>query len=286
MASRRLFGLDAYSPEEIAERVETQGVARAHLPLMPKFMLGVIGGGFIGLGAMLHVIITADPDLNPGAARLLGSVGFAMGYVLALTGGAAVFTTNVLMIMTWAAGKISGLTLLRSWTLVLLANVVGAVGLVVLLAYSDLPAMYDHAVAANALHIGAAKSHESLSVAFVHGVLGNLLICIAVWVAMAGRSVTDKMLAPLLPIACVPLAGFEHSVGNLFYLPLAAMIHLTEPEVVAQAGIGFSGWGASRNLVAVIAGNIIGGSALVGLAYHMIYRRAVSGLQRQSPHRA
>ncbi|MEX0652723.1 MAG: formate/nitrite transporter family protein [Phycisphaeraceae bacterium] len=285
MPARRLFGLDAYSPAEIAERVETQGVQRANLPVTSKLMLGVVGGGFIGLGAMANTVITADPDLNAGTARIVGGVAFAMGYLVAITAGAAVFTTNILMVMTWAARKITTVTLLRNWGVVLLANVMGAGGLVLLLMLADQPGMYDSAVGERAFLIGAGKTQETFVVAFSKGMLGNLLICIGVWVAMAGRSTTDKMLGPLLPIAAVPIVGFEHSVGNMFYLPMAGAILLSDSDVTQRLATSatFSGWGAVRNMIAVIAGNIVGGSVMVGLIYHLVYRRTIVSAAAASP---
>lgn len=270
---RPVFGLDAYSPPEIALRIETQGIERAHLPIRTKLMLGMVGGGLIGIGAMGHTMMVGDPAMNPAAGRVLGGVAFAIGYLAAITAGASVFTTNILMVMTWAAGKIRLRLLLRSWGIVLLGNAVGAGGLAMLVVGSGQPAMHGSQVGEAIMQIAAEKAGETLPQAFFKGMLGNVLICIGAWIAMAGRTITDKMIGPLLPIALLPIAGFEHAVGNLYYFQAAIWLTLTQPEVYLAQGMGFGPAGVARNMVAVILGNVVGGGLLVGLVYHVVYRR-------------
>jgi formate transporter len=272
-SSTNIFGIDAYAPAEIAERVENEGVKRAQLPMLSRLMLGVVGGGFIGLGAMFHTTVTSDPTLSIGAAKLVGGVAFAMGYLTAITAGAAVFTTNNLEVMTWAAKRISTAILLRNWGIVLFANAIGAVGLAGILIMSGYPEMEGGMTGRRLLEIGASKAQEPFAVAFFRGVMGNLLIAIGVWIAMAGRSVTDKFIGPLLPIAAVPICNFEHSVGNLYYVPMALMLSTFAPEMAQEAEFAISLPTTMRNLSAVILGNIVGGSVLVALVYHLIYRR-------------
>jgi formate/nitrite transporter FocA (FNT family) len=98
-----MFELDAYSPHQIAEKVETIGVAKARLPSLAVFMLAVLAGGFIGLGALYAVIVTADPALSFATVRLLGGVVFSLGLVLVVVAGAELFTGNNLMVMAWAS---------------------------------------------------------------------------------------------------------------------------------------------------------------------------------------
>jgi formate transporter len=265
-----VFTLDAYSPEDIAERVERYGVPRAHLPPLAKIMLGVVGGGVIGFGVMLHTLITGDPAMGAGGGRIIGGFFFAMGYLIAITAGAAVFTTNILMVMGWAARLITTTALLRSWGLVLVGNAIGAVGLVGVAYLSDYPYLFE-GLDRHIIAIGSAKSQEAFITAFSKGVLGNVLICLGVWISMAGRSLSDKIFGPILPIAALPIADFEHSVGNLFYIPMALLVSATSPE--AAEGYAITIWGAMRNLTAVTLGNVFGGGVMVALIYHVVYRR-------------
>lgn len=275
-----VFGLDAYSPHEVAERVERYGSYKANLPMASTFMLAVVGGGFIALGAMFQSVVVADPALNHAAGRILGGIAFAMGYLLAITAGAEVFTTNHLVVMTWASRQIRTLRLLRNWTLVLFGNAIGVFGLLIVLTLAQHPLTHGGGVGEYVLAQGQAKANEPFITALAKGIVGNLLIVTGVWVAMAGRSVTDRLLGPLLPIAALPIGGFEHTVGNLYYIPYAGLIQML--ELLPASDFHISAFGAARNLVAVIIGNIIGGGVMVALVFHLIYRRMTPYRQLES----
>ncbi|MDP1682122.1 MAG: formate/nitrite transporter family protein [Burkholderiales bacterium] len=262
-----IFGFDAFSPKEIAERVESIGVAKARLPLLSMLMLGVLAGAFIGLGALYYVLITSDPALGFAASRVLGGVAFSMGLILVIVAGAELFTGNNLLAMAWADGKISTLELLRNWIIVCLANFVGAAGLALMVYLSRHPEMNNGLVAAQYIKIAAAKGAMPFWEAFFKGVLCNVLVCMAVWMALAGRSVIDKAVAIIFPISAFVAAGFEHSIANMYIFPLAMMLE-------ALQGVATITWAAFfGNLIPVILGNLVGGSLLVGLVYHVIYRR-------------
>ena len=127
-----LYGSDAYAPAEIAQRVETVGVAKARLPLVKMVLLGVLAGAFIGLGAMFSLLVTSDPTLGFAASRVLGGLAFSLGLLLVVVAGAELFTGNNLLMMAWADGRITTRELLRNWVVVCLANFAGAAGLALL----------------------------------------------------------------------------------------------------------------------------------------------------------
>ena len=212
-----LFGFDAFSPKQIAERVESIGVAKARLPLLSMLMLGVLAGAFIGLGALYYVLIVSDPSLGFAAGRVLGGVAFSMGLILVIVAGAELFTGNNLLAMAWADGKISTLELLRNWIIVCLANFVGAAGLALMVYLSRHPEMNQSLIAVQYVKIAAAKVAMPFWEAFFKGVLCNVLVCMAVWMALAGRSVIDKAVAIIFPISAFVAAGFEHSIANIHY---------------------------------------------------------------------
>ena len=261
-----LFGFDAFSPAEMARKVLEQGVAKARLPVATMAVLGVLAGAYIGMGAMLNVIVLSDPSVPIGLRRVLGGAAFSLGLFLVLVGGAELFTGNNLLAMAWAERRLTTLEVLGSWAVVLTANAVGAIGLAWLVLLSGHPGNDGGAVARTYLQIAAAKTSLPSVQAFFSGVMCNVLVCTAVWVALAGRSVTDKLLAIVLPIAAFVAAGFEHSVANMFIIPLGMMLQ-------ADAGQAVDYFGLVRNLAPVIAGNIVGGSVLVALVYHVIYVR-------------
>ena len=265
-----LFGVDAYSPTQIADRVEQAGVAKARLPLLSMLMLGVLAGAFIGLGALYFVIVRSDPALSFAPKQLLGGMAFAVGLILVIVAGAELFTGNNLLVMAWADGKIATSALLRNWTVVFVGNFIGAAGLALLVFLSRHPDMNGGAIGREYLAIAGAKVAMPFWVAFFRGILCNALVCLAVWMALAGRSVVDKAVAIVVPVSAFVAAGFEHSVANMYFMSLAMLLQHDSAPATADA---ITWLGFLNNMAPVLLGNIIGGSVLVGLVYHLIYHR-------------
>ena len=211
---------------------------------------------------LMFTLVASDAGLGFATSRLLGGLVFSLGLFMVVVAGAELFTGNNLLAMAWASGRITSAELLRNWAVVAAANLAGAVGLALLVRLADHGALNDGAVARTAVRIATAKVELSWPVAFFRGVLCNVLVCMAVWLAMAARSVADKLAAVVLPVTAFVAAGFEHSIANMYFFPLAML--LGAPITVADA---------LRNLVPVIAGNIAGGSVLVALVYWAIYLR-------------
>jgi formate transporter len=258
-----VFGSDAYAPQEVAARVRDVGVVKARLPWLTQALLGVLAGAFIGLGASMFTLVASDASLGFAASRLLGGLVFSLGLVLVVVAGAELFTGNNLIAMAWASGQVSTGLLLRNWAIVCAANAVGAAGLALLVWLSGHGALNQGEVARTAVRIAMAKAELPWAQAFFRGVLCNVLVCMAVWMAMAGRSVTDKAVAIVFPITAFVAAGFEHSIANLYFFPLALLL-----------GAPLTGADMAHNLLPVIAGNLVGGSVLVALVYWLIYLRA------------
>ncbi|MGM8063271.1 formate/nitrite transporter family protein [Vogesella indigofera] len=268
-----LYGFDAFSPAQIAEKIEQVGVSKARLPLLQMVLLGMLAGAFISLGALYFVLVVSDNTLGFAASRVLSGVVFSLGLLLVVVAGAELFTGNNLLMMAWADGRISSYALLRNWLVVCAANFVGAAGMALLVWLSGHPAMNDGRIAALVVTLAGAKCAAPLAALFWKGVLCNILVCLAVWMAMAGRSVTDKFIAVVFPISAFVAAGFEHSIANMYLIPLAMLLQDSVPPALVSPALGVAG--LLRNLAAVIAGNILGGSVLVALVYHLIYRRGL-----------
>jgi len=268
----KAFEFDAYSPQQITEKIETVGVAKARLPLVPMFMLGVCAGGFIGLGALFSTLVVSDATLSFAASRLLAGLTFSMGLVLVIVAGAELFTGNNLLVMAWADRKITTAQLARNWSVVYFGNAAGAAGLVVTVWLSQHGEMNQGAIAAQYVKIALAKTALPFWEAFFKGVLCNLLVCLAVWMTMAGRSVTDKMLAIVFPVTAFVAAGFEHCIANMYFIPLGILFSAGAPAGAAVPGW----WGFVSNLAPVTLGNVAGGSIMVAAVYHLIYGRTRS----------
>ena len=266
-----MFEFDAYSPREIAQKIEALGVTKARSPVLATFMLGMCAGGFIGLGALYSTLIISDPALPFGAGRVLGGLAFSLGLILVVVAGAELFTGNNLLVMAWADRRITTLELLRNWVIVYFSNAFGAAGLAVIVWLSHHGDMNQGMIAAQYVQIAASKTALPFWEAFFKGVLCNLLVCLALWMTMAGHGVTDKVLVIVFPISAFVAAGFEHSVANMYLIPLGILL-----SAGGAAGGAALGWeGLVSNLWPVTLGNIAGGSIMVAAVYHLIYRRSL-----------
>lgn len=258
---------DALLPAEMAAKAEAVGVAKAALPLARMVPLGVLAGAFIGLGAMFSTVITADTAMSPGVARLLGGLVFSLGLVLVVVSGAELFTGNTLIVVAAVGRKVRPASLLRNWAVVYVSNFAGAVATAALVVASGRLDAGDGAIGARALAIAEAKSGLGIVEAVASGILANALVCLAVWMTLSARSLVDRVAVIIPPITAFVACGFEHSVANMFYFPVA-LFHGTEPASAASWPSFLVG-----NLLPVTIGNIIGGAVLVGLVYRFVYLR-------------
>ena len=274
--------IDALVPREMAEKAEALGVAKAGLRWDAMVVLAMLAGAFIGLGAMLSTLsVTGAGGLPYGLVRLVAGVTFSLGLILVVVGGAELFTGNNLLVMAWVGGKISARAVLRSWGLVYAGNFAGAVGTAALVFLSGQYLFSNGAVGATALRVATAKAELPFMRALVLGVLCNALVCLAVWLSYSARSTVDRIVAVVPPVTAFVAAGFEHSVANMYFLPLALFIKaFAGPDFWAAIGQSPEAYASLSwksflvdNLLPVTLGNLIGGVALVGLTYWFVYLR-------------
>lgn len=254
---------ECYRPAEIANLVERAGIGKTELDSGRTAMLAVLAGAFIGFGAMFYTIVVTGSTLGFGPTRLLGGMAFSLGLVLVIIGGAELFTGNNLIVMAWADRKVSTAALLRNWGLVYCGNFAGAAATALLVAYSGVLDLNGGAIRQTAVSIATSKLALDPVEAFLRGVLCNVLVCLAVWLSFAARRVSGKVLAIIFPIAAFVGAGFEHSVANMYAIPLA----MFSGDIAVDLA-GFAG-----NLIFVTAGNIVGGGVLVAFVYWAVYLR-------------
>jgi formate transporter len=271
-----MSGMDAFAPEQIADLVRTRGVAKATSGAATTFVLGIVAGAFIALGALFATTVGTGSDLGFGPTRLLAGVAFSLGLILVVVAGAELFTGNNLIVMAVASRKVTMGQLVRNWGLVYVGNFVGAMSVVLMIVASDWWRLDDGALGVSAVGIAAQKAALPFGTAFVRGILANALVCLAVWLATGGRSVVDKVFAIVPPIAAFVAAGFEHSVANMYFIPVGLFLkhRVSAPDVdTSSLTVG----GFVHNLVATTLGNIVGGALLVGLVYWFVYLRPDEG---------
>ena len=264
MRNDNAFTGDAYPPPEIARNVERLGVTKARTDVITLFVLAVLAGAFISLGALFSTVVVSESQLGLGPTRALGGLAFCLGLVLVMVAGAELFTGNNLIAMAWASGLVTTRQVLRNWVIVYLGNVGGCLGTVLLVVWAGTDALGGGVVGDSAITIASAKVDLTLGAAFARGILCNALVCLAAWLALGGHSVVDKILAIVFPITAFVAVGFEHSVANWFLLPWALV--LDQRHAIPLASM-------AGNLGAVTAGNIVGGTLLVAGVYWVAYLR-------------
>ncbi len=261
---------DPLLPPEMALKAEHVGVAKATMDFWSLLALSVLAGAFIAFGALfMTVTVAGAADTLPyGVVRLLGGLVFSLGLILVVIGGAELFTGNNLMVMAWAGGLIKLRALLRAWAIVYVGNFIGAVGTAGLVFLSGHMNAGNGVVGRTALLIAEAKVAIPFVDAMVLGILCNVLVCLAVWLTYSARTVTGRVLVIVPPIAAFVAAGFEHSIANMYFIPLGLLI-----TGFGDAPSGLTLGGLAMNLIPVTVGNMIGGGLLVGVVYWFVYLR-------------
>ncbi|SBS27271.1 putative formate transporter 1 [Marinomonas aquimarina] len=254
----------AFPPLEIAHKVELLGEKKAKTDTLTLFVLAVLAGAFISMGALFYTVVITDSDLGFGVTRLLGGLSFSLGLVLVVVAGAELFTGNNLIAMAWASGRIGIRAVMRNWILVYLGNVVGCLGTVLLVLGSDIASLGGGAVGETAIAIAHAKMNLTSVEAFSRAILCNVFVCLAVWLAIGAQSVSGKILAIVFPVSAFVAIGLEHSIANWFFLPFGFALDGHSEVSIRDFFI---------NMLLVSAGNIVGGTLLVAGVYWLAYLR-------------
>lgn len=264
---------DSLSPAEIEAKAEGLGITKTSMSFTQSFVLSMMAGAFIAMGAMFFLLVSGDPDLPFAVQRVLGGALFSLGLLLVVVCGAELFTGNTMIVMTAASKKISWGAVIKNWIVVFVGNFVGALIIVGLVYLSGMHTMNGGIVGSTMVSVASGKMTPDWITLFAKGIMCNFLVCLAVWIAYAGKTVADKMLGILLPIAAFVACGFEHCVANMFFLPMGIL--LTSVGIV-PAGIDPSvlTWGGALwNWSATVPGNIVGGALFVGMAYWVAYHK-------------
>lgn len=289
------ISFDAILPPGMAHKAEDIGVKKANLDPINMFALAILAGAFIGIGAIFATTVAAGgmsvtdaagaaafkTGLPYGITRLLVGLVFSVGLILVVVGGAELFTGNTLITMAFASKKVTLAQLLRNWTIVYIGNFVGSVLTALIVFLGKQYTFGSGAIGLAALNIANSKVDFTFIQAVALGIMCNALVCMAVWLCYSARTTTDKILAIIPPISCFVAAGFEHSIANMYFIPIGLFIKNFGDakffETIGKTAADFPNltWGNFfiKNLLPVTIGNIIGGAVMVGLIYWFVYMR-------------
>ncbi|MFN3530977.1 MAG: formate/nitrite transporter family protein [Candidatus Brocadia sp.] len=278
----QIIDIDAYSPPQIASRIDRVATVKARLSFAQTFILGVLAGVYIGIGAQFVTLVTCDSTLHFGLTSLIGGAVFSLGLMLVVIGGAELFTGNCLIIMGYVSKRITTREMFNNWTISFMGNFVGSLTMVCWMYKTHQWEFFHHMVGAKALLIAHTKVNLSFKTALARGVLCNALVCLAVWLCFSGRSVADKALSIVFPIGGFVASGFEHCVANMYFIPMGIVLRKNQAVVAAAEKMAGKTLDLSQltwngffvnNLLPVTLGNIVGGVILVGIVFWFVYLR-------------
>ena len=262
---------DHLAPAAIEAKAEAVAVTKAAMPAGRMFVSAMLAGAFIAFGATYFLTFLGDTGMPFAVQRIVGGICFCLGLVLVLCCGSELFTGNCLMICGKLSDKIRWGGMLRNWVIVYFGNMAGALVIVFLVFMANTMAMGGGGVGDAMVSVAASKITPNWWTLMFKGILCNTLVCLAVWIGFASRTIVDKVVGIILPISAFVAIGFEHSVANMFFLPMGWAAQAAGYGTATAFTIDFAG--ILYNLTAVTIGNIIGGCILVGCAYWFAYRK-------------
>ncbi len=257
------------APAKIAETYVETGAGKAKTPLPKLFALAILAGMFIAFAGASTTAASATVA-DPSTAKVVTALLFPAGLVMVVLAGSELFTGDCLMAVSAAAGRITPAQMLRTWCVVWLGNLAGSILVAAMVVYGHTPDLFGGELARALVNTASAKVSLSFADALLRGILCNVLVCAAVWIAAGGSTATEKIFGLYPPVFLFVLAGYEHSVANMFYIP--AGIFTAAEYGIAAEGLGWGNF-LLKNLLPVTLGNIIGGAGIVGLGYYFIYLR-------------
>lgn len=252
---------------------ENVAVNKTKLEFTRCFALSVLAGMFIATGALFMTYVKSDPNLPFAVSQVFGAAMFSIGLVMVIVGGAELFTGNNLMVMGALSKKITWGQMLKNWGIVYVGNLVGSLIIVLCAWGANCMGMNGGAVGTTMMSVAAGKIGLDPSVIIFRGIMCNFLVCMAVWMGFAGRTVIDKIVTSMFPVTAFVAMGFEHCVANMFFLPMGLVANASGAAAgsvnVALLTIG----GCAYNIALASLGNIIGGAVFVGVMYWVSYAK-------------
>ena len=260
---------------------QAQNVAinKTKLSVRSCFALSIMAGMLIATGATFMLMVKSDAALSFGPSQLLGGFCFSLGLLCVIVAGAELFTGNCLMVVAAADGKISWASVLKNWALVYVGNLVGSLIVVGILIGCNFAGMNNGAVGDAMINVAYGKISLDPQVIFFRGIMCNWLVCLAVWMGFAGRTVIDKIFTSVFPVIAFVACGFEHCVANMFFLPMGiaalntyGFVGAVDAAKLASVTNALTVSGACYNIALATLGNIVGGAIMVGMVYWVAYR--------------
>jgi len=268
------------TPAEITYTTIQNGIKKVGMKYSNQFILGILAGAFIAFAAegsnMAAFNLFAKPETY-GLGKVLAGAIFGTGLMLVMLAGGELFTGNTMILGGVLDGRIKLSAMLKNWFFVYGGNFVGSVILAYMMVHSGLFNSGANVLGGMTIKIAAYKVGLPFMSAFYLGIMCNMLVCLAVWMAYGAKDMVGKIFAIFFPIWLFITSGFEHSVANMYYIP-AGILAKSNPSWVTEshltpAALANLNWGTfiTNNLIPVTLGNIVGGALFVAGIYWFVY---------------
>lgn len=271
---------DYLTPEEIANTTVEVGIKKTNLSFTHQLILGILAGAFIAFASegsnMAAFNLFRKPETY-GLGKTMAGLIFGTGLMLVILAGGELFTGNALIIISVLEKKVKLREMLRNWCTVYIGNLIGSLLIVFMMVQSGLFNSGANGLGGETIKIAAYKVNLPFMSALYLGIMGNWIVCLAVWLAFAAKSMTGKILGIFFPIWLFVTSGFEHSIANMYYIPAGILaksnINWVTASYVTSEKLGTLNWNSFifNNLVPVTIGKIIGGTIFVGVVYWFVY---------------
>lgn len=276
--------MNIFTPAQCAENYLKAGRAKTQMPALKMFLLAVLAGFFIAMaGAVTNT--AAHSVSNTGLGRMVCGLLFPFGLAMVILSGAELFTGNTLLIIPLLGRRATLGGMLRNWGIVYLGNTAGALLTAAGCAFFGQLNYSGGQLAVFSMKLAAAKCSLPPANALVLGILCNLLVTAGVLFSLSAQDVAGRVLGAYLPVAYFVTCGFEHSIANLYYVPVGLFARMVPgyAALAAEAGADLASltWGGFllRNLLPVTVGNLIGG-LLMGALFWYCHGRQAGDSQR------
>lgn len=266
---------------QIADININSEIKKSNLPILKMILLGIMAGAFIALGGDASNVASFGVE-NAGLQRVVAGCLFPVGLMMVVFSGSELFTGNCLMVMGALDKKVKSRNILINLFVVFFSNLLGALIVDFLIFYSGQLDIGSGAVGAYAIKIAVAKTTISPLKAFTSGILCNIFVCMAILMSSIAKEIAGKIFAIFFPIFAFVVCGFEHSIANMFYIPMG-ILSATNSQYTQMAndlyGITLH---QSNNLLSlngidsiiyVTLGNIVGGMFFVGIPFYLAHRK-------------
>lgn len=262
---------------EMGQYTETVALKKANGSALKIFVSAILGGAFIAFGGLFATTVSAGAGTMPyGLIRLLMGIVFSVGLILVVVGGTELFTGTTIVSVALANKKINFWKLVKNWSIVYGGNFVGAILIALLVFLGNQYSFGNGVIGTVILNTALIKVHHTFIESLSLGIMANMLVCLAIWLTYSTKSITGKIIAMILPIAAFVAAGFEHSVANMYFFPIALLIKNFNPIFTAATKLNLADLTTANfiliNLIPVTIGNIIGGMA-VWLTYNWLHKK-------------